>query len=599
MSENFFGSIIRRKILIFIIIGFSSIAIMNLFYMQILKNISYEEKAKENSIKGLVQPAPRGVFFDRNFNVVVSNKPSFAVQITPAFYDRNNDKIIESVLGVSDGYIDEILQSNRIYSKYLPRKIKRNVDFKFIAWFEENEEFLTGVDYIVELQRDYAFDICGAHMFGYIKEISSDQYQNYRNLYDLGDLVGYNGIEKTYENLLRGKKGSKFTLIDSNQKTIGRYLEGRQDIEPIKGNDLVLTIDADLQKLAEKLLEGKRGAIVAIEPATGEVLAFASAPKYDLSVFGTVTSSKEWAKLNNDKEKPMFNRATMSIYSPGSTFKPLAALAALEEGVITKSTKIFCGGYFQFGNRKFHCMASHGRVNIVEAIEKSCNTFFYQLILRIGLDKWAEYSHKFGFGEKSELDIGEEIAGNVPDSKYYDRVFGKNKWTDGYVVNLGIGQGELSVTPVQLAKYVAMIANNGRTGKPHLVKGIVYSDTHQFVPIDPQMIDANISQESFDIVKEGMFKVVNGDGSAKWIKRNDIKIAGKTGTSQNPFGEDHALFIGFAPFDDPKIAVSVVIENAGFGSTHAAPIARDLIVAYVNKLKDADKLLVNEIEGKE
>ena len=588
MSENQFGSPTRERILIFILMGFFAVLVLNLFNMQIIQYYNYEEKSTENSVRQAVQNAPRGIFYDRDYNVLVSNKPSFTLQITPAFYDKQNTELIEKVLGVGEGYIDNILNSTRIYSIYMPRKIMRDVDFKFIAWLEENSEKLPGVEYIVELQRDYSSGIKGAHFLGYIKEISSEQYQREKEIYDLGDYVGFNGLEKSYESMLRGKKGIKYTLVDSKQKVISKYKDGLEDKVPIKGNDLVLSIDSDAQRIAEKAFKGKRGALVAIEPSTGEIIAFVSAPEYDLSDFTMVTSQDAWGKLNRDPDKPLFNRATMSIYSPGSTYKMITAIAGLEKGVITTNTHYTCSGGIYYGDRPFRCLHVHGRVNVVEAIEKSCNVFFYSIIQNVGLDNWSNYSHLFGFGDKTGIDIGEEIAGVVPSTQYYNRVYGKNGWTSGYLLSLTIGQGELSVTPLQLAKYVALIANNGHSAVPHFVKGIVYSDTHQYEAVIPKKINIDVSQSSFDIVREGMYKVVNGEGSARNIKMPNLKIAGKTGTAQNPFGEDHAFFVGFAPFDNPQIAVAVVVENAGFGSTHAAPIARDVMVSFINKNKQGD-----------
>jgi penicillin-binding protein 2 len=267
----------------------------------------------------------------------------------------------------------------------------------------------------------------------------------------------------------------------------------------------------------------------------------------------------------------------------------LAAIIGLEEKLITPYTTVKCTGAFKYGNRPFRCTHVHGTVNLEESIEKSCNIFYYQLILKIGLDRWAKYIRQFGFGSKTGIDIGEESRGIVPDSDYYNRVYGKNKWTEGNLLSLAIGQGELSVTPVQLAQYVSLLANNGKTKKPHFVKGIVKDGTPEYSQFIAEDVSVDISQRSFDIVKKGMYKVVNGDGSAKHIQLPGIEIAGKTGTAQNPHGEDHALFVAFAPYESPKIAVAVIVENIGFGSTHAAPIAGDVIEAFLVKDK-------NEIE---
>jgi penicillin-binding protein 2 len=585
MTEMNFGSPLRRRILVFIIIGFISVLMIQLFQLQILQNVVYEEKANENSIKGIVIDAPRGIFYDRNMNVIISNKPSFTLQITPYLYDDKHNFMIESVLGVEQGYLTDIFSKNKKFSVYLPRKVRKGVEFDFIAWYEENHEKLPGVEYIVELQRDYSFGVNGAHIFGYTKEISSQQLEKveFKDKYDMGDLIGSTGIEKIYESYLRGTKGVRYILVDSKRKTVGRYLEGKNDKPPVKGNDLILTIDVDAQIAAENALQGKQGAVVAIEPKTGEILVLASAPNYNLSKFAAVTSSEIWKELSQDPEKPLFNRATMSINSPGSTFKVLEAVAALEEKIISPGYTIECKGGYRFGNRTFKCTHVHGKVDLLKSIEKSCNTYYYGLILKIGLDKWTEYSAKFGFGSKTGIDLPEEAAGILPSTEYYNRAFGKGGWTQGYLLSLGIGQGELSATPVQMAKYTALLANNGKSKVPHLVRGYINSRTEEMIKFDYDDINLDISDRSFNIAKEGMYRVVHGEGTARHIKIKGIEIAGKTGTVQNPHGEDHALFIAFAPYDDPQIAVSVIVENSGFGSTHAAPVARDVIKAYLQK----------------
>lgn len=583
MNDTNFGSIIRRRIIFLAIILFVSVIAFRLFNMQILEQPAYSTKADENSVKPIYQTAPRGVFFDRNYKVLVGNKPSFTLRITPAEYDNKLTPFLEAILGVPEGYINRILKQNEQMSKYIPRRVAKDVNFKVIAWYEENSSKLPGVDYVIETQRDYSFGIMGSHMFGYSKEISSGLLQQRRNEYSMGDEIGSSGIEKTYEDILRGQKGIQYVLVDSHQKTIGKYKNGEVDKTAIKGYDLVLSIDKDAQKVAEEAFKDKRGALVAIEPSTGEVLAFVSAPEFNLQDFATVTSNEIWNKLNSDKDKPMFNRATMSIYSPGSTFKMLSAIAALEEGIIDTNYRVSCGGGFQFGDRFFKCLHVHGSVNVTTAIEKSCNTFFYQLVLKIGLDKWAEYSNRFGFGKKSNIDIPEESPGILPTRKYYDKAFGVDRWPKGILVSLGIGQGELSVTPLQLAQYAALFANYGKSAKPHFLKGYIETSTGKFVEVNPKTFDIYISSKSFDVVRYAMFKVVNGAGTAGNIRLPDIQIAGKTGTAQNPHGDDHAVFIGFAPYENPKIAIAVIVENVGFGSVHAAPIARDVIKAYLQK----------------
>ncbi|TSA28222.1 MAG: penicillin-binding protein 2 [Ignavibacteriales bacterium] len=583
MDDNYFGSYFRRRIVFIFMIGFSAVSITQLFNMQILEQPSYSEKSDENSVKPIYQTAPRGVFFDRNHKVLVGNKPSFTLRITPSTYDKKLTPYIEAILGTSPGYIDRILKQNESYSKFIPRRIAKDVSFKVIAWYEENSSKLHGVDYIMETQRDYSFGIIGSHMFGYTKEIPMETYLHRKNEYDIGDNIGFGGIEKTYEDYLRGDKGIKYMLVDSKQKTIGRYKNGEEDQTTVKGDDLILTIDKDAQSVAEEAFKDKRGAVVAIEPSTGEIIAFLSAPQYDLQDFAKVTTNEVWRDLNNNPDKPMFNRASMSTFAPGSTFKMISAIAALEEGIIDTNFKVTCGGGYQFGDRYFKCLHVHGTVNVQTSIEKSCNTFYYTLVNKIGLDLWSKYAKKFGFGSKSRIDIPEEAAGIVPSNDYYNKVYGKNGWTKGFVISLGIGQGELNVTPLQLAQYAALFANSGKSARPHFLKGYTDTRTNQYVEVKPQTYDIGISKKSFDIVRRAMYLVVNGAGTATNIKSDELQISGKTGTAQNPHGKEHALFIGFAPYNNPKIAIAVLVENAGFGSTIAAPIARDIIKAYLIK----------------
>ena len=552
-----------------------------LFQMQILNQKEYEEKSANNSIKAKEQTPFRGVFYDRNLKVMVDNIPAYTLRITPSEYDTKLNRVLDKVLGVDSGYVGSILKKNRIYSKYIPVRIKRGINFEVVSWLEENQDNLPGVDYIVEMQRGYPMGIRGAHSFGYTKEISQNQLNKEKEYYTPGDYVGHNGIEKQYEKELRGIKGFNYVLVNSKRKEIGKYKDGNQDKPSIKGKDLVLSYDADVQKVAEEQMIGKRGAIVAIEPKTGEILALVSAPDYDLNEFSYVTSREYLQELYNNPDKPSFNRATMSLKPPGSTFKILAAIAALDMGIIDENTSIYCGGGFTFG-RFFKCHGAHGSINVVHAIEKSCNTFFYQLIYKIGLKKWKEYALKFGFATKTGIDIGEEAAGFIPDENYYIKMYGKD-WPRSIMASLGIGQGEVSVTPIQLAKYVSLIANDGVSYQPHIVKGYLDEKTKQIVPFKFPEIKTGIKKEVFDIVKKGMFLVVNGAGTATNIKLNDIVISGKTGTAQNPHGKDHAFFIGFAPADNPQIAVAVVVENVGFGATYAAPIVKALIEAYLKK----------------
>ena len=583
MKSESFASPQRRTIIYLAIVISVAVLGFRLFEMQILNSKSYELKSSDNSIKQVVISPLRGIFYDRNMEVLVRNSPAYTLRITPSNYDKNLNNLLEKVIDADSGFISSVLEKNKHFSKYLPVKIKKGIDFNVVAWIEENSDNLPSVDYIIEMHRNYPAGVSGSHMFGYIKEISANQLEVEKEYYRQGDNVGHNGIEKTYEKDLRGTKGKRFILVDSKRKNIGSYKNGADDDPSLKGRDLVLTIDADVQRVAEEEFIGKRGALVAIEPSTGEILALVSAPDYDLNQFSYLTSKDFLTKLYNDPEKPLFNRATMSVKPPGSTFKMFEAITALDLGLITTSTTFFCGGGFTYG-RFFKCHGSHGSVNVITAIEKSCNTFFYNLIYKIGLERWKQYAEMFGFNNKTNIDIGEESKGLIPDEKYYERIYGE-KWPRSIMASLGIGQGEVSVSPIQLAQYVALLANNGKTFEPHFVKGYFDEVANKLLKYKFKEKNVDIDQKHFDIVKEGMFLVVNGKGTATHIRSEDFEICGKTGTAQNPHGEDHALFVGFAPYENPQIAFAIVVENVGFGGTHAAPIAKKIVEVYLNKLK--------------
>ncbi len=385
MKSESFASQQRRTVIYLTIVISVAVLGFRLFEMQILNSESYELKSSDNSIKQVVVSPLRGIFYDRNMEVLVSNSPAYTLRIIPSDYDKKLNNLLEKVIDADSGFISEVLNKNKHFSKYLPVKIKKGIDFNVVAWIEENSENLPGVDYIIEMHRNYPAGVSGSHMFGYIKEISAKQLEAEKEYYRQGDNVGHNGIEKTYEKNLRGIKGNRFILVNSKRKKIGSYKKGADDHPALKGHDLVLTIDADVQRVAEEEFKGKRGALVAIEPSTGEILALVSAPDYDLNQFSYLTSKDFLSQIYNDPEKPLFNRATMSVKPPGSTFKMLEAITALDLGLITTSTTFFCGGGFTYG-RFFKCHGSHGRVNVITAIEKSCNTFFYNLIYKIGWD---------------------------------------------------------------------------------------------------------------------------------------------------------------------------------------------------------------------
>jgi penicillin-binding protein 2 len=443
-----------------------------------------------------------------------------------------------------------------------------------LSALEEYRDRLPGVQYQVESKRFYDKKVHASHILGYTKEISESQMKSFDESYSQGDVVGSTGLEAKYEGILRGQKGAELTKVNVHGQTVGSFDNGKHDVPPVEGNDLMLTIDLDLQALAESLMTDKRGAVVALDPDDGGILAMVSKPDYDLSLFSGVTPPQIWRALSSDESKPLFNRATLTRYPPGSTFKMILAIAALERNVVTPSWRVMCGGSYRYGDKVFKDLHVHGSMDMISAIQHSCNVYFYQLMLRTGLDAWSYYGKQFGFGELTGVDIYEENPGLLPTTEYLNKRYGPTGWTRGFLLSFGIGQGDLGVTPLQMACYAMALANKGSYHQPHAVRAVKDKLTgrEEVIPHDVRTIE--LSPSTWDIVREGMRKVVQepgGTGSLARIK--GVEVAGKTGTSQNPHGPDHAWFVGFAPFDHPRIAIAAMVENAGFGGTKAAPIA--------------------------
>ncbi len=578
------GTALRYSIFFSIITLFAIAVLLQLARLQLIDSGKYETKSKNNSIKTIPVVAARGIFFDRNFKPLVSNKPTYVIDVIPAYFDTSAFTRFREILKISPKKKKEILKAKfSSYGKFKPIRVQKGLTFEEVNRLEEFTDMLPGVEINLQPARDYSFGVNGAHIFGYLQEITAEELKKRNKTYVPGDLIGASGLERSYEKYLRGEKGKRFVIVDAKQRFVKYFDDGKQDVPPRKGNDLLLTIDKATQQTAEKLLAGKKGAIVAIELKTGGIVALASAPTFDPEQLISA-SVNEWRALIRDKNKPMFNRATMSIYPPGSTVKPLEALAGLSANFVTPQTQIVCKGGLHYGDRFFGCDHVHGKVNLVKSIEESCNTYYYLLFLKMGYPVWYKYMRMFGFGQRTGIDIYEEKSGLLPDSNYYNRRLGKRRWNNGSLLSLSIGQGELSATPVQLAKYVALIANEGELTIPHLVQAYIDNKTNDIHFFKYDKIQIDIDKTKLAYIKKGMREVVaNEEGTAHNIYDKNLPIAGKTGTAQNPHGENHALFIAYAPADKPEIAVAVVIENAGYGSTHAAPVAYKIIKTFLRK----------------
>lgn len=580
-SENF-GTYTRSVVLRSVLGVLFLLLFIRLYQLQMLYHTELGKKSEENSVRAVVREPIRGYMFDRNGVQVVDVGPSYTITVTPALFNTKDTDRLAALLGMNPREVTDKITKGRAYSRFTPARIKRDVDFKTLAAIEERLFALPGVDYQVESKRSYKTKMRAPHLLGYVKEISDAQLARRSDVYRQGDVVGSSGLELSYEAKLRGEKGYEFHSVNALGQFLGSYEGGKSDIPSKEGLDLILSLDAPTQVLAESLMANYRGALVALDPNDGGILAMVSKPDFDPSIFSGVTPIQLWQQLNSDTAKPLFNRATMTRYPPGSTFKMVLAAAALQEGIIDERFRITCGGAFRFGNRVFKDLHVHGSTNVVEALQKSCNVFFYQLVLKVGLDRYAEYSRKFGFGNPTGIDIQEETAGLIPTTEHYDRVFGKGKWTQGYLVSLGIGQGEISVSPLQMANYAAALANGGTLYQPHAVMYIRDKRTGNMEAVQYGSRVVGLDAHVMQLIREGMRRVVQEQGGTGGLARiPGIQVAGKTGTAENPHGKDHAWFVGFAPFENPRIAIAVMVENAGYGGAKAAPIARAVMQQYL------------------
>lgn len=589
----------KRK---YIIYSFCSVIfvlfVTRLAYLQLFNKEELSKESDKNSVKTITITPPRGIMYDRNGKILVDNKPSYTVTITPSQFDKNNLNEIAALLEFEPSELEENLKGIKGTNRFNPAKIKRDVDFRVISYIAENRERLTGVDYQADAIRTYPNNFRGSHAFGYTSEITQKMLEKQiGDYYKQGDVVGSSGLESNYENYLRGVKGYDFITVDVKGREIGPLNEGKNDIPPINGSDLILGMDKELQEYAEKLMNGKRGAIIAVDPRTGEILCFVSKPDFDLSSFAGKTDPKVFTSLLNDPDKPLFNRVIQTKYPPGSTWKMMMSLAALDAGRITTTSTVACGGSFTYGNRTFEDHGAYGNINVTRAIEVSANVFFYKMGLEVGIDDYYKYGKMLGFGSKTGIDIPNETNGLLPSRDYFNKRYGENKWTPGLLVSLGIGQGELGVSPVQMVAYTAAICMDGLYCQPHFVTKIKNSmnDTYEDVKFEQRRI--NIPQKYFDAVKKGMYLVVNGTGTAKNIKSSDFVLSGKTGTAQNSSGKNHSWFVGFAPYDEPRIAICVLGENQGWGNAFGAPIAGALMVRYLGGVQyenNGEIKMVNE-----
>ena len=572
----------RRRVLKGLLLAVLAVLAVRLYQLQLLYHTELGRKSEENIVRSIVKEPIRGYILDRNGTLIADVGPSFSVTVTPAEFDINSLPLLSSLLGLDQQVLAERIARGRAYSRFAATRIERDIDFQTLSALEENVYRLPGINFASESKRIYPSGARASHLLGYCREITDAQLAGAGEYYQQGDLIGSAGLEAKYEQKLRGEKGYEFLSVNARGQIIGSFDQGRNDRDPKEGLDLLLSVDIGLQAFAESLMTNYRGAVVALDPADGGILALVSTPDYDPSVFSGLMATEDWLALNADTTHPLFNRATMTRYPPGSTFKMVLAAAALQNRVVDTNFRIVCRGSHTLGNRAYKDMHVHGSTNIIEAIQRSCNVFFYQLMLKVNLEPWYDVGREFRFGEKTGVDLTEENEGLLPNTAYFDRVFGRGKWTRGYLLSLAIGQGEVGVSPLQMARYAAALGTKGQLVQPYLVRAMRNRRDNTLSVTEPVTETMDLRPDVFAIIREGMRRGVNEPGGTGRASRvPNVVVAGKTGTAENPHGEDHAWYIGFAPFEDPKIAIAVMLENEGQGGAKAAPIAGLVMERYL------------------
>ena len=579
------------------------ILIAKLFSIQIIDD-QYKQSAENNTkVYTTIYPT-RGIIHDRNGKILVGNKVTYDLMVTPREVAEFDTLALANVLGVTPEFIHDKMEEFRknrkrigFQSVVMMKKLPPEVYMKFA---EVSYQF-PGFRGQARNLREYPYN-AGGNLLGYVSEVNESYLKKHSDEYKAGDYAGMTGIEAAREKELRGIKGYNIWLRNSKNKIESRFMNGDEDKEAIPGNDITTTIDAELQNYGQELMKNKVGSLIAIEPSTGEILAMISSPGIDvdkLADFG-----QYYNEISKDPYKPMFNRTVQAPYPPGSVFKLVNGLIGLQEEVFKPSTMYSCNMGYHFGKSKLGCHAHKSPVNFEESIMMSCNAYYCYVLRGIlendkyknieeSLNKWREYVMSFGFGQKLGSDIPSELPGFIPDAAYYNKYYKKGGWKATTVISLSIGQGEIGCTPLHLANLCATLANRGHYYIPHIIKD------SENVAIDPKYKEKHytlVDTTHFQKVIGGMYRAVNSGygsgGTASIAAVPGLEICGKTGTAQNPHGDDHSVFICFAPKDNPKIAVAAFIENGGFGASYAAPIASLLTEKYLNgEISDDRKAL--------
>lgn len=576
----------RPAVIISLIFLVSFVLLIKLFTIQVLDD-SFTIKAERNAIQRIVDHPYRGLVYDRNGKLMVFNNPIFDLMVIPKELKVRDTARFCEIFKINKKEFIQKYNEAKSYSPLKPSPFIKQISTTDFARIQDYLVDYPGLFIMTRSVRSYPSP-SASHALGYIGEISAPQLEKDSvNYYAQGDYVGLSGLEKFYETELRGRKGVKYKMVNVKGIDKGPFKEGQYDTLSIVGKNITSTIDLELQRYGEQLMNGKTGSVVAIEPKTGEILAMISAPFYNPNELTGAEFSTTYRRLNNDQFKPLFNRPIMATYPPGSIFKIVQSLIGLQEGVLTPNSTFSCN------TSLVACHNHPSPVNLFGAIRNSCNPYYHQAFRQIinreissntfkdteiGLNTWRDKVLRFGLGAPLGVDISGEKGGDIPSSKLYDRIYGNGRWKYSTIYSLSIGQGEMTVTPLQMANLAAIFANKGYYYIPHLVKAIDGDPTK--IPGKFQIKrDVGIDSYHFDLIQDAMAEALYGTANRAVIR--DVVIAGKTGTAQNPHGEDHSVFIAFAPKEDPKIAIAVYVENAGWGGRAAASTASLMIEKYI------------------
>lgn len=586
-----------HKVAVCIVVGVFTLLLLRLWTFQIIRGEHYRNLSENNRFRLEDVIAPRGMIFDRQGRILVDNRPAFNLAIVPEDV-KDLEKTLDhlgKILDFDHSKSMGKLSSARSGAPIRPVVIKEEMTRDELAAVEIHRYYLPGVVVQVQPKRSYEVPSFAAHLLGYLGEIGQTQLKEINHLdYKPGDLLGKYGVEMKWEEFLKGHRGGRQVEVDS----AGRRLRTLQEVSPVPGHNLVLTLDSRLQLIAENALRGKAGAIVAMNPGNGDILAMVSSPSFDQNQFVIGLTSEEWQAIVNDPLHPLTNKTIQGQYPPGSTFKPVVLAAALETGFVNPDTSFDCWGRYRLGNHIYRCWrkGGHGRLNLYEALVRSCDIYFYQLGQKVGVDLMAEYARRFGLGGKTHIQLSNEALGLIPTSEWKQRRFGI-PWQKGEDLVVAIGQGFVLVTPIQMALFYASIANGGKLVKPRVVQRVEDADGNVIKTIESEIRKEQIIRPStLSFLQKALAGVVQEPfGTGRAARQEGIKVAGKTGTAQvvrmeededensdeEPYEfRDHAWFIAFAPLEEPEILVAVLVEHGGHGGSAAAPIAREVMKEY-------------------